>query len=71
MVLPEELPKFCPVRVLLYLKDGGSLLECDGRIIWAVQTQDCFDTGIEFLNIAATDRLRIEKVVKQCLEKEI
>lgn len=71
VVLPRELPKFCLVRVLLYLKDGGGLLECDGRIIWAVKREDYFDTGLEFLDIRETDRLRIEKVVQQCLEKQI
>ena len=70
VVLAKELPKFCPVEILLYLKDGGGSVECNGRIVWAIQTDKVFDTGIEFLDLTETDRLRIERVVEECLRKQ-
>lgn len=70
VILPKELPKFCSVRILLYLKNSGGPLNCSGRVIWAVQREDCFDTGIEFMDILETDRSRIDKVVQECLRMQ-
>ena len=70
VILPKELPKNCPVEVLLYLKDGGGALSCNGRAVWVAQKQDIFSTGIQFLDISEVDALRIEKVVQECLGKK-
>lgn len=70
VVLSKELPKFCPVQILLYLKDKRSPIECNARIFWAVPRDANFDTGIEFIDIKETDRLRIERVVQECLRKQ-
>ena len=70
VILSKELPKFCPVELLLYLKDSGAPIECNGRIIWSVPTETDFDTGIEFIDIKKTDYLRIEKIVGECLRKQ-
>jgi len=71
IVLPQELPNFCPVEILLYLKDGGPPVGCRGKVIWAIKKEEYFDTGIEFIDIETNDCLRIEIVVKECLRKKI
>ncbi|MFH1678571.1 MAG: PilZ domain-containing protein [Candidatus Omnitrophota bacterium] len=67
--LPEELPKFCCVEVLIYLKDEGNPLQCDGRIVWSIKKNGVFDIGIEFMDLAEYDRVRVKRVVQECLRK--
>ena len=69
VVLSKELPKFSPVRVILYLKDSQGPLECNGRIVWSFKTAVDFDTGIEFMEVNSVGQNRIEKIVQECLEK--
>jgi len=69
VILSKELPRFCPVGITLYLKDRVSPIECDGRIVWSVKRRSNFDTGIEFIGLRQRDRLRIERVVEECLRK--
>jgi len=70
VALSKELPKFCPVEILLYLKDGEGPLESNGRIVWAIKREANFDTGIEFIEVKETDRLRIERIIQECLRKQ-
>jgi hypothetical protein len=70
-VLPKELPRFCPVRTIIYIKDGGSPIECNARIVWTVPSKGDFDTGVEFIDIKEPDRLRIESIIEQCLGREV
>ena len=69
VILSKELPKFFPVRIILYLKDSEGPFECNGRIVWSFKTEINFDTGIEFLDLAASGRTRIEKIVNECMHK--
>ena len=69
VVLSKELAKFFPVSIILYLKDGGSPIECNGRVVWSIKTEFDFDTGIEFIEINQHSRARIEKIVQECLHK--
>jgi hypothetical protein len=69
VVLSRELPKFFPVRIILYLKDGEGPLECNGRIVWSVKTELDFDTGIEFMDISPTGHTRIKRIIQECLRK--
>ena len=71
VILIKELPKFCPVEILLYLKDAKGPIECNGRVVWVVQREEKFDTGIEFIDIKETDYLRVERVIQECLRKQI
>ncbi|MBU1871486.1 MAG: PilZ domain-containing protein [Candidatus Omnitrophica bacterium] len=68
VMLPKELPKLCAVEILLYLKDGGSPLECNGRIVWMIKSDGTFDAGIEFIDINDVDRWRVEALVKEHME---
>ena len=70
VILSQELPKFCSVELLIYLKDGKSPLECNGRVVWSVPLENNFDTGIEFIDIKKTDYLRVEKIIQECLRKQ-
>ena len=70
VILPRELPKFCPVEILLFLRDGGNHVVCNGRIVWVIQREAVFDTGIEFIDIREGDRLRIERIVQECLREQ-
>jgi hypothetical protein len=69
VVLAKELPRFFPVRIVLYLKDKKGPLECNGRIIWSIKTAIDFDTGIEFMEINSAGQMRIEKIIQECLRK--
>jgi hypothetical protein len=71
VVISRALPKFLPVRIILYLKDGEGPLECSGRIVWSIKTEVDFDTGIEFLDIRETDITRIEKIIQECLRRRM
>jgi len=68
--LNNSLDRFSLVDLVLYLKDEHSPIKCEGRVVWTVKSKDKFDIGIEFLDIKKQDALKIEKVVKECLEKE-
>ena len=69
VILPRELPKFCPVQLLLYLKDGSGPLESNGRIIWSIKRDDSYDTGIEFIDLKEKYSLRVEKIIQDSLKQ--
>ena len=69
VILSKELPKFFPVRIVLYLKDASGPLECNGRIVWSIKTTIDFDTGIEFMDVSSSAQARIKKIVEECLDK--
>ncbi|MBU1726267.1 MAG: PilZ domain-containing protein [Candidatus Omnitrophica bacterium] len=66
--LSKELSKFHSVDLAVELNDGKPPLTCEARVVWLVKSQDAFDTGMEFLNLTESDRLRIERVVEACLK---
>lgn len=77
VILDKELDKFSEAELLIYLEDGQQPLDCIGRIVWVVKREGIgpdktteFDTGIEFVSIKEKDKLRIERVVEECLNKE-
>lgn len=70
VVLKKRLDNFHPVELLLHLEDKLPAIRCDGRVVWVVKTKSVFDTGIEFISLAAKDNRRIERIVEECLKKE-
>lgn len=68
-VTKKALDKFSMVGLVLYLENGYSPIECDGRVIWAIKRKEEFDTGIEFIGLKKQDLLRIERIVQECLKK--
>jgi len=77
VILDKELDKFSEAEILLYLEDGQPALECSGRIVWVVKREPLdpgkpteFDTGIEFIVLKDSDKLRVERIIQQCLKQE-
>ena len=77
VILDEELDRFSEVELILFLEDKQPPVYCDARIVWTVKGSTPtskgalpVDTGIEFVNLKEKDKLRIEKVVQQCLQKQ-
>ncbi|MDD5236590.1 MAG: PilZ domain-containing protein, partial [Candidatus Omnitrophica bacterium] len=77
VVLDKELDKFSEAELKIYFEDGQPALECLGRVVWVVKRESLdptkpveFDTGLEFVSLKDSDKLRIERIVQQCLSKE-
>ncbi|MCM8770891.1 MAG: PilZ domain-containing protein [Candidatus Omnitrophica bacterium] len=77
VILDRELDKFSEAELMIYLEDGQPPLDCLGRVVWVIKRgspdpnkPDAFDTGIEFLSLKDKDKLRIERIVQECLLKE-
>lgn len=77
VILNHELDRFSDVELILILDDKQPPIDCDARIVWTVkrsagtpQAVQQVDTGIEFVNLKEKDRLRIEKVVRKCLQRQ-
>jgi Tfp pilus assembly protein PilZ len=76
VVLPKEIEMFSPVEIELDLENTIGKVGCDGMVVWVIRRSEAtkdsstsFDTGIEFSNLHEEAKNRIEKVVKQCLQK--
>jgi len=76
VVLSKELDKFSEAELLIYLEDGQMPLDCVGRIVWVVRREFAepnkaieYDTGIEFLQLKDNDKLRVERIVQECLKQ--
>ena len=68
VLLDKGLDIFSPVELDLTLNDGKGLLRVKGTIVWVVRRREfrkgpCFDTGIEFADLSAEDKARIEAVL--------
>ena len=70
-VLKQPLVKMSRVRIKLDLGDGGGPVECEGRVVWAVENrsfqsaQRAHDTGIEFVGLSKTNEERILRIIGQ------
>ena len=65
VLLQRGLDIFSPVNLELSLEDGKPPLKLQGTIVWVVRRRAIkkvvsFDTGIEFLELSAEDKARIE-----------
>lgn len=71
VILEKEIKRFTEVDLILYLKDALPPVETVGRVVWAIERNESeFDTGIEFINLKSKYRLRIAKIVQDCLKEE-
>lgn len=77
VLLPKELKIFSQVEVELKLGTSNEPIKCDGTVVWSVErskidkgSPQIFDIGVEFVNLNARDRARIEQVVAECLSKQ-
>jgi len=77
VILDEETKRFDDVSVKLTLDDGGSLLECAGKVVWSIRRSDVkdkklitrFDIGIEFIDLPGKERARIERVINRRVQR--
>ncbi len=61
VILDEKLQDLSVVGLKLYLT--AEPLDCRGRIIWALGSDDAYDTGIEFYAMEEKDRLFVVEFV--------
>jgi hypothetical protein len=69
VMLPEPLERFDRCRISLELKDGEPPIQCTGRSVWVIPSQDRksskknFDTGFEFLDMDEFSRKRLKAFI--------
>jgi len=66
VLLPEALERFDRCKIHIELKDGAAPVQCTGRSVWVIPSQDRksakknFDTGLEFLDMDDQSRKRLQ-----------
>jgi len=68
VLLDKGLDIFSPVELDLTLDDGKGPLRAKGTVVWVVRRKEfrrgpSFDTGVEFAELSAEDKARIEAVI--------
>lgn len=70
VIMRNNLRMFCPVEIELDLLDWGNHLRCKGKVVWNVQRRNTvdhkplfYDIGIEFDDLDAKERKRLEEIV--------
>jgi hypothetical protein len=69
VMLPEPLERFGRCKISLELKDGEPPIQCTGRSVWVIPSQDLktskknFDTGFEFLGLDDFSRKRLKAFI--------
>lgn len=76
VILPERLDIFSNVDMVITLVDGMPPIKTDGCVVWTVKScqpkkakANCYDTGIEFVNLSKEYVVLIEKVIKDIISK--
>jgi hypothetical protein len=70
-VLDKRVNRFTEVDLILYLKDGLPPIAVKGKTVWVIERDRSeFDTGIEFLDLKEEHRLRISRIVDECLKAD-
>lgn len=67
VLLEKGLDIFSPVSLSITLKDGKLPIQIQGTVVWVVRrrglTGSKFDTGVEFIDLSAVDKARLEAVI--------
>ena len=74
VLLDRSFDIFSPVEVELSLDDGKPALCTQGTVVWVVRRRDVrkgpsFDTGVEFGELSAEGKARLEAVIDKALAK--
>jgi hypothetical protein len=75
VMLLEPLERFDRCKISLELKDGEPPVQCTGRSVWVIPSQDRksskkkFDTGFEFLDLDECSRKRLRAFITPTLKK--
>ena len=75
VILKQNIDVFSEVEVELDLLDLGEHIKCPGKVVWNVQRRpdankkpSFYDLGIEFRELAAADRKRLDEVVERLVK---
>jgi c-di-GMP-binding flagellar brake protein YcgR len=69
VMLPEPLERFDRCKISLELKDGEPPVQCTGRSVWVIPSQERktskknYDTGLEFLDMDEFSRKRLHAFI--------
>ena len=68
ILIDRSLDIFSPVELEISLEDGQPPLRVSGTVVWVVRQRELrkgssFDTGVEFNQLSAEQRSRIEAIV--------
>lgn len=75
VMIDEPLERFDRCKISIELKDGNPPVQCTGRSVWVIPSQDIktskknFDTGIEFLDIDEFSRKRLNAFLTRPTQK--
>lgn len=74
-LLDRSFDIFSSVDLEISLDDGKPPIRVQGTVVWVVRRRDvkkgpCFDTGIEFSDLPAEERARIEAVIDKAISKK-
>jgi c-di-GMP-binding flagellar brake protein YcgR len=71
VILKKSVDLFSPVDIELDLMDGGDIITCHGKVVWAVRRKaieshkpSCYDLGLEFVDITPENRARVGQTVE-------
>ena len=76
VILDKSLERFSKCRIRLHLDEKSPLIDCDGKVVWAVPTQEIkssktrFDTGIEFVELESAGSQRIREFLEARASKK-
>ena len=75
VILKQDLKMFSPVELELDLLDLGDHICCNGKVVWNIRHQsedgkkpNFYDIGIEFIDITAHDRSRLENIISRLVK---
>lgn len=75
ILLEKSLDIFSAVDLELSLDDGKPPVRVQGTVVWVVRRRDVkkgpnFDTGVEFADISAEEKARLEAVIDKALSNK-
>ncbi len=72
IILNKEISLFAPVELEIDLLDTNPHIKCQGRVVWSVRRKSeekkkplFYDMGIEFTDIKADERKRLDEIVSR------
>ena len=75
LILKQDIKMFTVVELELDLLDLGNHIKCQGKVVWSIRRSSqekkkplFFDTGVEFVNLPATDQRRLDEIVKRLVK---
>ncbi len=77
VILDKSLERFSKCRVKLHLDEKDPAIDCEGKVVWAVPTQELkssqtrFDTGIQFVELESSGSQRIREFIEARAAKKL